>query len=187
MPDQEVKTLRDMIFFQYAKLIVRSSKGYLNGKEAKEKDYGLIKTKFRRLRDEAISWSDILREDKQFAEAEKVCAYCGAEKNLQWEHIVPKSLKIKPECGACDAIQSIHNQVLACRKCNASKGTMGLYSFYKKKDPDNPKYFDYLPAILEKKYLKTIYQCHECAGTLDNTDLDGDGVMAVLDVDWIVK
>jgi len=38
---------------------------------------------------------------------------------------------------------------------------------------------------VEKKYLKTIYDCHVCAGTLDATDLDGDGIMTVLDLDKI--
>ncbi len=40
---------------------------------------------------------------------------------------------------------------------------------------------------MEKKYLKTIYHCHACAGTLDATDLDGDGEMTVLDLDHILK
>jgi putative acetyltransferase len=29
--------------------------------------------------------------------------------------------------------------------------------------------------LLEKKYFKTIHDCHECIGTLDSGDLDGDG------------
>jgi hypothetical protein len=187
MPDREVKTVRDVIYFQYAKLIARSSFQCTDSAEAKKKCYGFIKQKFRELGNGTISWSDILREDKQLIESDKVCTYCGSEESLAWEHIVPKSLQIKSECGECDAIQHIHNQVYACKHCNSSKGTMGLYSFYRKKLLNEPKYFDYLPALLEKKYLKTIYQCHECAGTLDNINLDGDGEMTVLDIDWIVK
>lgn len=187
MPDREVKTVRDLIFYQYAKLIVRSSFNYKNGGEAKKKSYGLIKNKFRELRDGTIKWSTITREDKQFTESNIACIYCGNEENLQWEHIVPKSLKIKTECGNCDVIQHIHNQVKACRGCNSSKGTLGLYSFFKKLYPENGDYFDYLPSLLEKKYLKTIFQCHECAGTLEKCDLDGDGEMTVLDIDWIIN
>jgi len=41
--------------------------------------------------------------------------------------------------------------------------------------------------LLEKKYLKTMYHCHECAGTLDSTDLDGDSSMTVLDIDEILN
>ena len=45
---------------------------------------------------------------------------------------------------------------------------------------------DYVPALLEKKYLKTIYNCHLCAGTLDGGDIDGDGELTVLDIDHII-
>jgi hypothetical protein len=40
--------------------------------------------------------------------------------------------------------------------------------------------------LLEKKYLKTIYNCHECAGTLNAGDIDGDGELTVLDIDRII-
>jgi hypothetical protein len=41
-------------------------------------------------------------------------------------------------------------------------------------------------TTLEKKYLKTIYNCHLCAGTLDGGDIDGDGELTVLDIDHII-
>jgi hypothetical protein len=44
-----------------------------------------------------------------------------------------------------------------------------------------------VPSLVEKKYLKTVYCWHECAGTLDSGDLDGDGELTVLDVDEVVK
>jgi hypothetical protein len=34
---------------------------------------------------------------------------------------------------------------------------------------------DIIPALLEKKYLKTIYSCHECAGNLDKAIDPNDG------------
>lgn len=37
-----------------------------------------------------------------------------------------------------------------------------------------------------KKYLKTIYNCHACAGTLEKGDIDGDGELTVLDIDYII-
>jgi hypothetical protein len=45
---------------------------------------------------------------------------------------------------------------------------------------------DLIPPLLEKKYLKTIYNCHECAGTLNAGDIDGDGELTVLDIDHII-
>lgn len=35
------------------------------------------------------------------------------------------------------------------------------------------KFYDLIPPLLEKKYLKTMYCCHECADTLDKGDIDG--------------
>ncbi|HUW40403.1 MAG TPA: hypothetical protein VMV90_05295 [Rectinemataceae bacterium] len=35
-------------------------------------------------------WSEILREDRQLVDAEKICVYCGAAEHLAWDHIVPR-------------------------------------------------------------------------------------------------
>ena len=52
--------------------------------------------------------------------------------------------------------------------------------------PDNEKYYDSIPSLLEKKYLKTIYKCHDCVGTLTGGDIDGDGKITVLDLDNVI-
>ena len=47
--------------------------------------------------------------------------------------------------------------------------------------PEADSLSDILPPLLEKKYLKTIYYCHQCKGTLDR---DGGGAeLSVLDLD----
>jgi hypothetical protein len=94
MPDRDVKTIQDLIFYQYAKIIARRAFGAADGKEAKKQSYGFIKNTFRELRSGAKSWSEITREDWQLVEAEKRCIYCGVENDLHKEHIVLKSLKI---------------------------------------------------------------------------------------------
>ncbi|MDD3302101.1 MAG: HNH endonuclease [Candidatus Gracilibacteria bacterium] len=167
MPDRDVKTIKDQIFFQYAKIIAKASLGYTDGTEAKKKAYGFIKNKFRELQNGTISWSDITREDWQFVGSPQECIYCGSHTDLEKEHIVPKSLHINDRCKTCPTIQGISNQLRACKKCNTSKSDSGLYAYYKKILPDEKKYFDKLPSLLEKKYLKTIYNCHICKGTLD--------------------
>jgi hypothetical protein len=186
MPDRDVVTIRDLIFYQYAKIIARRAFDSTNGKEAKKSNYGFIKETFKKLKSGAMLWSEITREDWQFVEAEKKCIYCGSESELHREHIVPKSLRIKPACENCDTIQEIHNQIWACSLCNSLKGTKGLYEFYKNKYPGERKYYDLIPPLLEKKYLKTIFNCHECAETLSRGDLDGDGEITVLDIDFII-
>jgi len=66
------------------------------------------------------------------------------------------------------------------------KSAKGLYQFSKGKFPSERKFYDLEPALLEKKYLKTIYNCHLCAGTLDTGDIDGDREITVLDIDSIL-
>ncbi len=174
MPDREVRTIRDLIYYQYAKIIAKRALG----PNAKKRSYGFIKTTFRQLKNDEKKWSEILREDRQLAEAEKRCVYCGSTENLHWEHIVPRSLCVNERCPDCDRIQGIHNQIWACRSCNSRKGTKGLYHFYREIHPD-AKIQDIIPPLLEKKYLKTIYYCHRCNGTLDS-EIEG---ITVLDLD----
>jgi hypothetical protein len=187
MPDRDVETIRDLILYQYAKIIARSALGAGDSVAAKKEHYGFIKTTFRRLKSGEMSWSDILREDWQLVESEQRCAYCGGEGELHREHIVPRSLRILAKCETCDRIQGIHNQIWACRRCNSLKGTKGLYEFFRDQLPGEKKYYDVIPPLLEKKYLKTIFCCHECAETLGRTDLDGDGKPTVTDIDFILR
>ncbi len=49
------------------------------------------------------------------------------------------------------------------------------------------KFYDFIPPLLEKKYLKTIINCHQCAQTLSMGDLDHDGKITVLDIDFILQ
>jgi hypothetical protein len=188
MPDRDVTTLRHVIYFQYAKIIACRAFNCANGMEAKKRCYGFIKKTFRDLVTGQMNWSDIEREDWQFVESDKACAYCGATENLAREHIVPGSLRINDGCPTCDAIQAIHNKVWACKACNSSKGTDGLYSFYKKRFPTEKKFYDILPPLVEKKYLKTVHLClGHCAQCLDSGDLDGDNEMTVLDIDYALQ
>ncbi len=178
MPHASVKTRQHLIFYQYAKIIAKS----VYGEENLKANFPFAMRKFHDLASGKISWSDILREDKQLVEADKVCVYCGAAENLSWEHIVPRSLQINERCSTCDKIQSIHNQVLACISCNSTKGAKGLYHFYRDKLPEGSRFYDLVPPLVEKKYLKTIFHCHECAGTLDTGKENGK--LGALDLDF---
>ncbi len=175
MPDRDVKTIRDQIYFQYAKLITRatlcfrlSTAQLACAPELQRRSVNYLLSR--------ISFGNPV----EFAQSEKECIYCGAKKDLSWEHIVPKSTVINGKCPACPAIQGISNQVWACKSCNSSKNDLGLYAYFKRENQAEKKYFDILPALLEKKYLKTIYKCHECAGDLDRT-VEG---LSVLNLDF---
>ncbi len=187
MPDREVQTIRDIIYYQYAKIITKSAFNVGDGKNAKSSHYGFIKKTFRELKDGTKSWSDILREDIQFVEAGKECVYCKSNEKIEREHIVPKSISINDKCSSCDRIHQIHNLIWGCKDCNLSKGTLGLYEFFRKKYPNEKKFYDLIPTLVEKKYLKTIYHCHSCSNTLDCGDIDGDNEISVLDIDFVIR
>ena len=186
MPDREVQTIEHLIFYQYAKIITKSAMNVPDGKAAKGAHYGFIKKSFRELKQGIMKWSDITREDWQFIQNDKVCIYCGSTDELSQEHIVPRSIAMNNGCPGCEHIHQIHNQVWACRSCNSAKSDLGLYEFYQRRLAPEREYYDLIPKLLEKKYLKTIWHCHACAGTLGSADLDGDGEITVRDIDYII-
>ena len=83
MPDRDVETIQDLIFYQYAKIIARGAFETSDGKNAKRDNYGFIKDTFKEHKSGIMSWSQITREDWQFVEAEKRCIYCGCKDNPQ--------------------------------------------------------------------------------------------------------
>ena len=54
MPDIEVKTIKDLIFYQYSKIITKRAFSTQNGRTAKKKHYGFIKKTFRELKNMLI-------------------------------------------------------------------------------------------------------------------------------------
>lgn len=59
MPDREVTCIRDIIYYQYAKIIAKSAFHLNDGREAKKEKYGFIKERFRALKNEKITVLDI--------------------------------------------------------------------------------------------------------------------------------
>jgi len=49
MPDRDVMTIGDLIYYQYAKIIAKSAFGVSDGREAKGKHCGFVKERFRGL------------------------------------------------------------------------------------------------------------------------------------------
>lgn len=145
MPPAAVKTIRDLIFWQYAKIIAASSGMGKN-------NYRFIMDRFRRLKSGEISWSGSIREYVKEREHPGECIYCGSRENLTLDHLIPLSR------GGPDTPD---NAVMACRSCNSSKGSRGVYEWYGLEGRDS------LPRVVEGKYLKLLYRLHEEKGTLN--------------------
>jgi hypothetical protein len=145
MPPKAVRTLRDLIFWQYAKIISESA-GF--GKA----NYGFIMDRFKRLRSGEIEWSTSIREWIHERENPGQCIYCGATGSLTVEHMLPLSR------GGPDHPD---NAVWACPNCNSSKGDRRLYEFFSLEDRNR------IPRIAEGKYLKLLYDQLDRRGLLD--------------------
>lgn len=149
MPPPIVKSIRDEIYYQYAKIISESA-GF--GK----KNYRFIISKFKDLKSGRIVWSTSIREYLKERETGDECIYCGSKEKLTVDHILPLS-RYGPD--------SPDNAVMVCAKCNSSKGSKRLYEW---KGLDSK---DEHHRIAEGKYLKLLYKLHELNGSLDVSDV----------------
>lgn len=144
MPPAIVQTIRDEIFWQYAKLISKSAG--LGSQRAFQME------RFIALREGKIQWSSTIREWLKEHEKPNACVYCGAKADLTIEHILPR-------CHGGPDIPD--NAVRVCKKCNSSKGGKRLYEWIGLSNKDK------IPRIAEGKYLKLLYDLHEKNGTLN--------------------
>ena len=144
MPPPYVRTIREEILYEYAKLISRSAYGNL--------ERAFITDRFMKLRDGAINISDTIREWEREQELPKVCVFCGAIDDLSTDHLIPANR------GGDD---SAENLVLSCRSCNSSRSDKGVFEWLGLKRKDD------LHRLVAGKYLKQLLRIHEKAGTLE--------------------
>jgi len=144
LPPGAVKTIRDLIYWQYAKLIAESA-GYGG-------NYRFIMNRFKKLQKGEIEWSGSIREYIKERERQDRCIYCGSRESLCVDHLIPKS-RGGPDIG--------DNAIQSCRSCNSAKGDKGVYEWYGLERKDS------VPRVVAGKYLKLLYRLHEAAGTLD--------------------
>ena len=112
MPSPWVKNVRDIIFYQYAK-IVSESAGFGKG------NFAMITSRAQMLVSGKISWSTAAREWEKEFENPNTCIYCGrSDEKLTREHILPTS---------CSGEDIADNLVRVCKHCNSSKGGKRLY------------------------------------------------------------
>ena len=149
MPPAAVRSIRDLIYWQYAKIISESA-------GAGKANYGFVMDRFKRLVSGEISWSTSIREYVKERYVAGECVYCGKRRDLTLEHILPRSR------GGPDTPD---NTVWVCANCNSSKGGKRLYEWFGLDSRDD------VPRIAEGKYLKLIYGLHEQMGTLDVRDI----------------
>jgi hypothetical protein len=144
MPPAAVKTIGDLIFWQYAKLISKSA--------GLETQRAFQMSRFTKLRDGEIAWSSTIQEWLREHEKPDECIYCGTKGPLTTDHILPLSR------GGPDTPDNV---IRVCKSCNSSKGSKRLYEWKGLMAKDD------IPRIAEGKYLKLLYDLHEKHGTLN--------------------
>lgn len=159
-PPRMVKSVKDLIFWEYAKLIAESA-GYKD-------NYGFIVSKFKKLKSGELKWKEVDQDAIDYQFKERKCIYCGEKENLTKDHIIPK---IK---GGKDIPANI---VLACKKCNCSKNDSDVFEwYYVKKKVKN------IPSHIWKRYLKLVWEFHTINRTLDRVDVNMDGKLDLMDL-----
>jgi hypothetical protein len=141
-------TVRDLLYWEYAKLIAGSAMG-------DRRAYGFVTVTYKKLRAGKLNPSAILTENKRLIAGGEACAYCGATGRLEWEHVIPLAR------GGPD---SIDNLVRACRPCNAAKGARDPYQWLL----DQPE--KEVPRLVLGKLLKLLFDAYEKRGLLDSPD-----------------
>ncbi len=147
MPPKYVKTIREELLYEYAKLMSRSA---FNG----QLQYGFVTSKFKELNSGAITISGTIREWQRENELPKECVFCSSTENLQTDHLIPRSR------GGSD---SADNLVLSCGQCNSSRNDKGVFEWLGLKKKDS------LHRLVAGKYLKELYELHSSRGTLERS------------------
>ena len=70
----------------------------------------------------------------------------------------------------------VSSLVLACKHCNLSKSDKDTFYWY------GLERMEEIPKLVLSKYLKLVYDFHEQNGTLNDSDLNADGKLDVIDL-----
>ena len=147
VPPAVVKTVKDLIYWQYAKIIAESA-------SIGKKDYGFVMNKFKQLKSDSISWNEI-REYVKERDYGDECIFCGATADLTLDHLLPQKY---------NGPNSEKNLVWVCKSCNSQKGARRLYEYFAIEAGADAATYE-VPRITEGKYLKFAYE------TLKETNL----------------
>jgi hypothetical protein len=154
VPPAAVRTLRDLLYWQYAK-IISGSAGI--GKQ----QYPFIMERFAKLKKGEIAW-DSIREYVKEREDPHECIYCELMAGVTLEHMFPRAL---------NGPQDEKNAVWVCASCNASKGARRLYEHWTRQHGLRAAKYE-VPRIAEGKYLKLLYEVLDRADLLDANERD---------------
>ena len=141
MSEAKYSNLKELIFWSYANLAMAHA-----GIDKQHLKYGtfhyIIRAKlFKGLKEGTMNIRSIFADEKVKLMTGQICNYCGSDKNLSLDHIIPSY-----EGGADNA----ENLIFACKSCNSSKGKKDLMEWMQNRN-------EFLPLMVIRRYLKLIY------------------------------
>lgn len=148
MPPTAVRTMKDLLYWQYAKIIADSA-------GMGKRQWPFIMDRFKKLQSGAIAW-DSIREYVKERDDPDHCVYCGRGADLTLEHLIPR---------AFHGPQDEKNAVWVCAPCNSAKGARRLYEYWTAKGGLKAAKYE-VPRLAEGKYLKLLYELFDRAGLL---------------------
>ncbi len=151
MPPPAIKSVRDLIHWQYAKIIADSA-------GMGKKNWRFIMNRFKKLQQEEIFWNE-LREYVKEREKSDECIFCATKTSLTIDHLFPRSM---------NGPDTEKNIIWICKSCNSSKGAKRLYEYYTIKEGLKGAKYD-VPRIAEGKYLKLLFELFQENDMLDIT------------------
>ncbi len=165
-PPKFVRSVRELIYWEYAKLIAKAA--HFDG------NFRFTTSRFNLLKSGKLKMSDIEQDDQKQFLREPKCEYCGSkEPPFTKDHIIPL-VRGGPD--------NSNNIVVACKSCNSSKGEHDIFEWYYVVRGEKE-----IPKLVWSKYLKLVYNFHIAHGTIDKVDLNGDGELNILDLGAIFK
>ena len=145
-------TIREQIACSYANL-ARAHSALRRGAPKYTTVDHMIRAKLQRgLIDGTMRMGSLYDDERIKMTAQQVCSYCGDTDRLCADHLIPKMR------GGPDASD---NLILACRRCNSSKGGRDLLEWMTAKEL-------FPPLLLLRRYIKIVARYCEEHGRLDS-------------------
>lgn len=164
-----IETVKDLIFWEYATQLYEPTEedeatDPLTVQIVQERKHKFILEKYYQLQKDQRGWMNLYPEQIR----EDACSYCSSVQDIQKTELVYGK--------TCPRVEKI-NFVYACASCRDSRGDKEFLSWWKEHFPMKP-----VDRVLMRKYLKILYACHSCVGTLFRSLPDPYKFEDILDV-----
>jgi len=151
MKSNEIKTVKELLYWSYANLAMAHS-AVESGSVKFNRTHFIIRSRlFSGLMKGTMNIGSLIDDEKIKIKNANQCCYCGTVATLTVDHLIPQ---------AKGGVHSGDNSVWACQSCNSSKGKKDLLDWSEQKGK--------FPALfLLRRYLKIVIDFCEENGLMD--------------------